>query len=56
MNKLAGEGNQKIVQMKSLFHIFSHNHPMLEYESLYELFKCLNVPKNPSMQSIDTSG
>jgi hypothetical protein len=29
---------------------------MLEYESLYELFKYLNVPKNPSMHWFDTSG
>jgi hypothetical protein len=42
--------------MKSLFHILSHSHPKLEYESLYELFKCLNVPNNPSMHWSDTSG
>jgi hypothetical protein len=29
---------------------------MLECESLYELFKCLNVPKNPSMHWFDISG
>ncbi len=56
MNRLVGEGNWKIVQMKFLFHILFHNHPMLEYESLYELFRSLNVLNNPSMHWSNTSG
>jgi hypothetical protein len=51
-----GESNRKIARMKFLFYILSHNHPMLEFESLYELFNCLNVPKNPSMHWSNISG
>jgi hypothetical protein len=44
-----GEGNWKMVQMKILFHVFTHGHPMLEYETMYELFANLGVPNNPTM-------
>jgi hypothetical protein len=56
VNRLVGERNQKIVEIKSLFHILFHNHPMLEYEYLYELFKSLNVPNNPSMHWSNITG
>ncbi len=49
VNKLVGEGNWKMVQMKILFHVFTHGHPMLEYETMYELFANLGVPNNPTM-------
>jgi hypothetical protein len=49
VNKLVGEGNRKMVQMKALFHVFTHGHPMLEYKTLYELFASLGVLNNPTM-------
>jgi hypothetical protein len=49
MNNLMGEGNQIIVPMKTLFHVFAHGCPMFNYESLYELFASLGVPNNPNM-------
>jgi hypothetical protein len=51
-----GEGNRKVIQMKCIFHVLFHGHPMLEYESFYELFKSLNVPNNPSMHWFDNVG
>jgi hypothetical protein len=56
VNKLVGEGNWKIVQMKFLFHILYHSCLMLDYESLYEFFKSLNVQNNPSMHWFETKG
>lgn len=53
VNKPMGEGNQKMVQMKDLFHVFTHGHPMLEYEAMYELFARLGVPNNPTMHWFD---
>jgi hypothetical protein len=47
--KLVGEGNQKLVQMKVLSHVFTHGRPMLEYEAMYEVFVRLGVPNNPTM-------
>jgi hypothetical protein len=41
--KPMGEGNWKMVQMKTLFHVFTHDCPMLE------LFVSLGVPNNPTM-------
>ncbi len=49
VNKPMGEGNRKMVQMKALFHVLTHGHPMLEYKTLYELFVSLGVPNNPIM-------
>jgi hypothetical protein len=49
INKHVGEGNWKMVQMKALFHVLTHGHPMLEYKTLYELFVSLGVPNNPTM-------
>jgi len=43
------EGNQKIVQMMSMFHVLSHNHLMLEYE----LFERLGLPNALSMHWFD---
>jgi hypothetical protein len=34
VNKPMGESNQKMVQIKTLFHVLTHGHPMLEYETL----------------------
>ncbi len=48
-NKLMGERNWKIVKIKTLFHVLSHWHPMLEYKSLYEMFVSLGVSKSPTM-------
>jgi hypothetical protein len=56
VNKLVGEGNWKMVQMKTLFHFFTHGHPMLEYETLYELLASLGVPNNPTMHWLDFVG
>lgn len=49
INKPMEEGNRKMVQMKALFHVLTHGHPMLEYKTLYELFVSLGVPNNPTM-------
>jgi hypothetical protein len=49
VNRLVGEGNWKIVQMQSIFHVLFHGCSMLEYESLYDLFKNLNVSINSSI-------
>jgi hypothetical protein len=38
-----------MVQMETWFHVFTHGRPMLEYETLYELFASLGVPNNPTM-------
>jgi hypothetical protein len=38
INKHVGEGNQKMVQMKMLFHVLAHGSLMFEFETLYELF------------------
>ncbi len=51
-----GETNWKMVQMKPLFHILAHGCPMLEYESLYELFVNLQVPNNPTMHQSNGIG
>jgi len=56
INRLAKERNKKISQMKSIFHILLHGCLMLKYESLYELFKSINVPNNPSMHWSDNDG
>ncbi len=48
-NKLMGEGNWKVVKIKTLFHVLSHGHPMFEYESLYKMFVSLGVSKSPTM-------
>ncbi len=53
VNKFASEGNRKIVQKKFILHVLSHGHPMLECESLYELFRSLAVPKKLSMPWYD---
>ncbi len=42
--------------MKSILHVLSHGRPMLECESLYELFMSLAVPNNPSMPWYDSVG
>ncbi len=34
VNKPMNESNQKMVQFKTLFHVFTHGHPMLEYKTL----------------------
>lgn len=49
VTRLVREGNWKIVQMQSIFHVLFHGRSMLEYESLYDLFKSLNVPNNSSI-------
>jgi hypothetical protein len=49
VNKLVREVNWKMVQMKALFHVLNHGHPMLEYKTLYELLASLGVPNNPTM-------
>lgn len=36
--KLLSEENQNVIQMKSLLYVLAYGHPMLKYESLYELF------------------
>jgi hypothetical protein len=54
VNKLVGKGNWKIMQMKFILHVLSRGCPMLEYESLYELFRSLIVPNNLSMHGYDT--
>jgi hypothetical protein len=56
VKKFASEGNQKIVQMKFILHVLYHGHLMLKYESLYELFRSLAVPNNPSMHWYDIVG
>ncbi len=56
INRLVGEGNWKIVQMKSIFHVLFHGRSMLEYESLYDLFKSLNVPNNSSIYWSNNGG
>jgi hypothetical protein len=53
MHYLVGEANHKVVHLKTLFHIFAHGCPMLEYESLYELFVSLQVFNNPTMHWYD---
>jgi hypothetical protein len=53
MHYLVGEANHKVVHLKTLFHIFAHGRPMLEYESLYELFVNLQVFNNPTMHWYD---
>ncbi len=56
VNKPSREGNWKIVQFKSLFHILSHDHPVLEYETIYDLFVSLKVPNNLSMHWFNSTG
>ncbi len=34
VNKPMGESNHKMAQFKTLFHVFTHGHLMLEYETL----------------------
>jgi hypothetical protein len=46
VNNLMGEGNPKMVPMKTLFHVSCL---MFNYESLYELFASFRVPNNPTM-------
>jgi len=41
---------------ESILHVLSHGRPMLECESLYELFRSLAVPNNPSMPWYDNVG
>ncbi len=36
-----GGAHWKVVQMKTLFHTFTHGYLMLEYKFLYELFVSL---------------
>jgi hypothetical protein len=55
VTKHVSEASRKIIQMKTLFHIFAHGWPMLEYESLYALFVSLGIPNNPSMHWSDTT-
>jgi hypothetical protein len=40
---------EKMVPMKTLFHVFAHGCLMFNYEFLYELFANLEVPNNPTM-------
>jgi len=40
---------EKMVPMKTSFHVFAHGCPMFNYESLYELFANLGIPNNPTM-------
>jgi hypothetical protein len=49
LKKPIGEGNWKMVQMKTLFHVLTHGCLMLEHETMYELFVSLSVPNNPTM-------
>jgi hypothetical protein len=42
--------------MKFILHVLSHGRPMLECESLYELFRSLAIPNNPSMHWYDIVG
>ncbi len=49
VNNPMGERNQKMVPMKTLFHVFAHGCPMFNYESFYELFASLRIPNNPTM-------
>jgi hypothetical protein len=56
VNRLVGEGNWKIIQMKSIFHVLCHGRLMLEYESLYDLFKKINVPNNSSIHWFNNGG
>jgi hypothetical protein len=49
MNNPMGEGNPKMVPMKTLFHVFAHGCLMFNYESLYELFASFEVADNPTM-------
>lgn len=44
-----GGAHWKMVEMKTLFHTFTHGYLLLEYKSLSELFVSLQVPKNPTM-------
>lgn len=44
--KPSSEENQNMIQMKSLFHVLTYGHPMLKYESLYELFVGKGIPNN----------
>jgi hypothetical protein len=37
VNKPIKEGNRKVVQMKCIFHVLFHGHPMLDFESFNEL-------------------
>jgi hypothetical protein len=39
--------------MKTLIHVLSHNHPMFEYETFYELFANLGVPNNLTIHWFD---
>jgi hypothetical protein len=49
INRPICEGNQKIVQIMSMFHVLSQGHPMLEYE----LFGRLRLPNTLSMHWFD---
>ncbi len=54
INKPPRKGYQKTISFKYLFHIFMHDCPMLEYETMYELFVNLKVPINPTMNWFDS--
>jgi hypothetical protein len=45
VNRPIEEGNRKVIQMKCIFHVLFHGCPMLKFESFYELFRSLNIPK-----------
>jgi hypothetical protein len=56
VNKPFRKRNQKIIQLKSMFHILSHGCLMLEYETMYDLFASLKVPNNPCMHWSNSIG
>jgi hypothetical protein len=48
-NGLVGEKRRKLVQFVTLFHIFKHGRPMLEYVAHKDLFDLMNLGENPKM-------
>jgi hypothetical protein len=46
---------KKFIQFVIILHIFLHERPMLEYESLREMFLLLNVKSTPLKHWLDNS-
>jgi hypothetical protein len=47
--------SEKFIQFVTILHIFLHGKPMLEYESLRELFLLLKVKNTPLKHRLDNS-
>jgi hypothetical protein len=55
-NTIVGESRRKFVQLAMLFHVLSHGCPMMEYEALRDLLKCLKTKHLPTKHWSDNSG